>query len=269
MLPNKMQLPMDQLSLSSVIDKLKSSPRVKGVFSTGSTATRLNPASDIDLVILLDKNKEGIKSIYTTIEKRFSDIFFFDVAFVSGLKKKKTVSGNEFEGMFLDWLRKGKIEYDPLTLLQSLKKTIQKNPPVQKVPEKEKRDFWIKVNYNFIANSRYYNSNDKIYHSALELRLLYSVVEIITSYFSFRSLPWRGEKKAIAYFQQHDKTFLKTFQKYSMSSSLIDKMKYYRQLFHKVFIGRYQKWEKDFTVPIAREGQYSEKLSVLWKTAIR
>lgn len=128
-------------SLKEFIEKLKASPRVKGIFSTGTTATKMNPPSDIDLIVVLDKNTEDIKSVYTTIEGRFSDIFFFDIDFLNQLKNKKGVSGNKFEGMFLDWLKNGKIEYDPKNLLADLKNKIEKVPPVQKVADSEKKRF--------------------------------------------------------------------------------------------------------------------------------
>src|SRR3989344_1145536 len=99
---------MGQSSLTKLIEQLKLSPRVKGIFSTGSTATKLTPSSDIDLVIILDKNDESIKSIYTIIENRFSDVFFFDVDFLKQLENKIEVSANNFDGMFLEWLAKGK-----------------------------------------------------------------------------------------------------------------------------------------------------------------
>ncbi len=251
-------------SLSNLIEKLKSSPRVRGIFSTGTTATKMNPSSDIDLVVVLDKNPEEIKSVYTMIEDRFSDIFFFDTDFLDQLKDKSEVSGNNFDGMFLEWLKRGKIEYDPESLLSDLKSKIEETSPIQKVADSEKRDFWIKTNYNSIANSRYYNSKDEVYHKALEFRLLYSVTELITAYFSFRAIPWRGEKAAVKYLEQSDQGFLTTFQKYFGSNTLAEKMKYYEQLFDKIFFGEYQKWEKDFVIPISKRDGYSSKLSDFW-----
>jgi len=59
-------------SLKNLLEQLKLSPRVKGIFSTGTTATGLTPWSDIDLVIVLDKNDEKIKLVYTKIEKSFN-----------------------------------------------------------------------------------------------------------------------------------------------------------------------------------------------------
>jgi len=214
--------------------------------------------------VVIDKNSEDIKSIFTTIENRFSDIYFFDIDFLNQLKDKSEVSGNNFDGMFLEWLKKGKIEHDPENLLESLKGKIEETSPTQKVVDSEKRDFWIKTNYNFIANSRYYNSKDEIYHKALELRLLYSVIELITAYFSFRGIPWRGEKAAIKYLEQTDQKFLSIFEEYAKSNLLTEKMKHYTELFDAMFSGEYQKWEDDFVIPISQKKGYDKKLSDFW-----
>jgi predicted nucleotidyltransferase len=251
-------------SLPNLIEKIKSSERVMGIFTTGTTATKMNSSSDIDLVVVLDKNSEDIKAIYTMIEKRFSDIFFFDMDFLNKLKEKREVSGNNFDGIFLEWLAQGKIEYDPKNILLALKEKISKNQLLQYITDSEKKDFWVKINYNFIANSRYYNSEDKIYHQALEFRLLYSVIELITAYFSFRDIPWRGEKAAVKYLEQNDPEFLATFQKYSESSTLDEKMKYYVQLLNKSFFGKYQKWEEDFIIPISQKNGYDKNLLAFW-----
>lgn len=253
-------------SLKKLIDKLKTSPRVKGIFSTGTTATKMNPSSDIDFVVVLDKNTENIKSVYTTIEGRFSDIFFFDIDFLNQLKDKSEVSGNNFDGMFLEWLKNGKIEYDPKNLLSGLKSKIEEAPPIQKIADSEKRDYWIKINYNFIVNSRYYNSDDELYQKALEFRLLYSVIELITAYFSFRSIPWRGEKAAIKYFERNDPSFLSVFQKYTASNDLDEKMKYYQNLFDKTFFDVYQKWRNDFVVTISNKNGYDKELLSFWES---
>lgn len=256
---------MKSTSLVQFIEILSSSPRVKSLFTTGTTATKPSPSSDIDLIVILDKNIEDVKSIYTMIENRFADIFFFDIEFTQTLRNKKELSTNAFEGMFTEWLVKGKIEYDPENTLTTLKQRIEKEPPIQKVPDAEKRDFWIKTNYNFIANSRYHNSDDTLYHEALEFRLLYSVIELITAYFSFRNLPWRGEKTAIKYFKQNDPDFFSLFQRYSGSKNLDERMNYYGELFRKSFHGEYQKWQDDFVIPVSWKEGYKPELKEWWE----
>ena len=242
---------------------------MKEIFTTGTSVSKLTPASDLDLIVILDKNSEGIKSVFTTIGNHFSDVFFFDVDFLNQLSKKREVLGNTFDGMFVAWLSTSEIAYDTEHLLRNLKEKIAASHFTQKVSDVEKTDVWVKTNYNFIANSRYYNAGDKLYRRALELRLLYSVSELITAYFSFRGMPWRGEKAAVRYFEEHDKKFLETFRKYSASGSLEKKMKYYRALFAKVFFGTYRRWEKGFIVPISNVGnRFDPGLRRFWSELI-
>ncbi len=254
------------MKLEKLIDTLKASPRVRGIFTTGTTATSLSPSSDIDLVVVLDRNSEDIKSVYTMAENHFADIFFFDTDFVQKLGDKKEILSNAFEGMFLEWLSKGKVEYDYENLLANLKQEIKSKPPMQKVPDAEKKDFWIKINYNFIANSRYYDSNDTLYQEALEMRLLYSTMELITAYFSFRDIPWRGEKTAIKYLEKNDPDFRSLFHRYSASQNIDDRMSCYRQLFEKTLHGEYQKWSDDFVIPISWKEGYKPKLEKWWES---
>ena len=167
--------------------------------------------------------------------------------------------------MFADWLINGKIEYDPENILLAAKNEISKNQPLQKITSSEKREFWIKINYNLIANLRYYNAKDALYHEALELRLLYSTSEIFNAYLSFRNIPWRGEKFAIQYFKKNDSEMLSVFKKYTSSISLEEKMKYYENLLNLTFFGEYQKWGEDFVIPIAtQEENNARQLRDFW-----
>jgi len=259
---------MQTYTFSEIIQRLASSSRVKGIFTTGTTASQLHAASDIDVVVLLDENKEKIKSLYTTIEHRFADIFFFDLDFLHALQEKKEVSANSFDGMFCEWLTKGAIQYDPQNILASYKKHIQEKPPHMHLTELEKRDAWVKINYNYIANLRYYHSQDTLYHAALELRLLYSVIELITAYFSFRSIPWRGEKNAVAYFKKNDPEFFSLFKKYTSSITLDEKIGTYQELYIKTFFGEYTPWPDDFVIPTSQDHGYDPKITAWWKTLI-
>ena len=64
--------------LSQIIKKLGKHQDVDGVFVTGSQGDDYKPYSDIDLVIILNDNHHKISSLYTWIDEKFADIFFFD-----------------------------------------------------------------------------------------------------------------------------------------------------------------------------------------------
>ncbi len=248
-------------SLSQVITNLVHAPEVRGVFRTGTTASTLGPSSDIDLVVVLDACPEGIRSANTRIEGRFADIFFFDVPFVERLAGLESVAINGFEGMFLTWLAKGAIEKDAMGQLASLQKSASAKLAASGVTQGEKEACWFKINYNFIANKRYRDSDDPLYHKALELRLLYSVPELIVSYFTLRDIPWRGEKEAISYLEAQDPATFEIFTAYTKSSSLPGRFALYEQVFERVLHGEFGRWKEDFLL-IKNEQNQLNKTSV-------
>lgn len=260
---------MQNSSLEQVINKLKFSSRVKGIFLTGTTGSDLKPYSDYDLVVILDKNTEDIKSLYTNIDGRFSDIFFFDVAYLENLEKNNNYSSTSFQAMLLSWLLKGKIEYDPEEILEILKNKSQKLLSTLNIFEDQKRNDWVQANYNFIANNRYFNSGDELYHKALNLRLLYSVIGLVTAYFSFRNMPWKGEKNAIKYFEENEINYINTFNLYNGSVNLDDKMKYYAQLFKLTLTSDYPEWENDFVIPGTNTKPYDQNLVNFWNNLLK
>lgn len=239
---------MTYSSLDIVIEKLKASPRVKGIFLTGSISA-LKPESDLDVVIILDKNTEQIKSLYTTIEGRFADIFFFGQEFLEQLDIEKEISGNSLAAIFLNWLDKAKIVYDPKRILENLRS--KKLSSKIFVPDYEKRQAWVNVNYNFIAAKRYFTAVAPLYRSALELRLMYSVMELVTAYFTFRDIPWRGEKTAVGYFQHADPDYFSIFNDYLASTTSEERMRSYEALFKKTLFRDYQQWPQEFSIAVS------------------
>lgn len=256
---------MPQHDLPTIIEALSLSPRVKGLFTTGTTATGLTPSSDIDLFIILDKNEEGIKSVYTLIEDRFADIFFFDVEFVARCASLNTVPANGFEGMFFTWLAKGSIKKDDSGILAEVKALAESKTAPFTISLEEKQSSWFKINYNYLANKRYFNSQDALYHKALGLRLLYSVSELVTTYFAFRDIPWRGEKAAIRYFEQFDAETYASFVRYLESPSLSERFEAYTKLFYQVSIKEYDPWKTDFLVALDTKNHIDNTLKPFWR----
>lgn len=261
---------MHSNQLTDVIKHLSARNEVVGLFTTGTTASGLNPSSDIDLVVILADNQKGIRSAYTTIENRFADIFFFDTAFVKKVSEMENIPGNGFEGMFVTWLAKGVIEKDESGDLAKLKSLVGKKAQNLFVSLEEKQDSWFKINYNFIANQRYFKSEDAVYHKALEIRLMYSIVELLVAYFTLREIPWRGEKEAITYLEKNDTKTLESFTAYTKSHSLAEKFNAYKNLFTSVLHGNFQEWQKDFMLVKDEKNQLKEELTdfaqeLLWK----
>ncbi len=233
-------------SLDKITEKLKLHNDINAVFITGSHGTKESKSySDIDLVIILKENKNNLYSLYCWIDDIFADIFFFDLV---DLKRIENCAGkyeNPMDSVFTSWLKKADIKFDKSGNLSTLKNKTDKSGE-SPVSTKEKDGFWQKINYNFVANKRYFESNDPLYLEALELRLLYSVIEVICGYIAFRNIPWRGEKEAVKYLKNNHLNFYNVFKSYATSNNLIDKFQFYEQMINLVFTGEYKKWtEKD------------------------
>lgn len=233
------------LTLDKIIKNLEVKPEVDAVFLTGSYGTKTSkPCSDLDLVIILNKNNKNIKAIYTWIDNKFSDIFFFDKADLDRLFKAKNYPANAWDTVLVSWLQKASVFFDHSGKLSKLINKVKKVDSYS-ASVKEQKDFWQKINYNFVVNERYFKSGDPIYHEALEMRLLYSVSELISGYFILRNIPWRGEKQAIKFLKQSAPDVYLLFQKCWRANNLVERFNVYVELFDKVFINDYGKWKKD------------------------
>lgn len=243
-------------SLDKIIEKLKLSDEIDAVFLTGSHGTKDSKThSDIDLVIILKENKNNLYSLYRWIGGVFADIFFFDLADTERIGNCAGKYENSMDSTFMSWLKKADIKFDKSGSLSELKNKEDRDEK-SPVSTKDKDSFWQKINYNFVANKRYFESNDPLYLEALELRLLYSVIEAMCGYIALRDIAWRGEKEAVKYLKNNHQDFYDIFKSYSISNNLADKFRFYEQMVDLVFTDEYKKWtdqdeiilKKDFSV---------------------
>jgi len=238
------------------------------VFTTGSTATGLGPASDIDLAVVLDRNHEGLRSVFTIVDDRFADIYVFDVPFVTKLKETDPVRGNSWEGVFAARLASGRIEHDPDGVLARLMAQLKASGIPGSVEAAEQRVAWVKLNYDLATNQRYFQSQDPKYLRALEIRLLYGGADVITAYFTFRGMAWQGEKAALAYFDNLDPGFGAALQQFLRAATIGDRFPAYLTLIGLAWHGEFQPWPSDFLVPQDAAGNYAPALAGFWQSLL-
>ena len=232
--------------LQNIIENLKSKDEVDAVFLTGSHGANTKPYSDIDLIIILKENTKSLQSIFAWIDGIFADIYFFDMENIERIMSADwlTSSTNEskhtMNASLYSWVKKGTIQFDKsgsLTNLKNLKKEI-------KVAENEKLIEWKNINYNFEANTRYFESGDPLYYEALEIRLLYSIPQLISGYLKFHGVVWQGEKFAISYLKENNRAFYDEFVAYSKSSTLEEKFNHYKNLVKATLNPEFPLWDK-------------------------
>lgn len=255
-----MDLDINQMdAFVKIREKLRLSEDVDAVFITGSYGVKQSKSySDIDLVIILRENKNNIYSLYRWVDDVFADIFFFDSADLKRIESQIGKYDNPMDGVFMTWLKKADIKFDKSGAITNLKSKADGSEEFI-VSAKEKQNLWQKINYNFIANRRYFESGDPLYHQALELRLLYSVVELICGYLALRNIAWRGEKEAVMYLKDNHPDFYGLFEKYCVSSLLSVRFGLYAEMVDLVFTDEYKKWTKDDEVIIKKDFLIADK----------
>lgn len=263
-------------SLETIIKNLSQKPEVDAVFLTGSLGNETHTSdSDIDLIIILKENNLAIESVFTWIDGVFADVYFFDQSNIKNLIESKFMTSesdevsNKMNHLLYAWIKKGEIKFDhsgALTKLKSIDKEFAS------ISEEKKWNLWVNVNYNFEANTRYFNAKDTKYHEALEMRLLYSVSQVIGAYFDFVNEQWKGEKMSIKYFKENDMNFYNTFIKYTKASNLSDRFTAYSSMVHRVFElnPQYKLWGKDEVIPKSQKRGFEvdKQLVTFWDKLI-
>lgn len=260
------------MNLTETISNLKTKDQVTAVFLTGSGASSsLKEYSDYDLVVILDKDEIGLKSIYTFIDGKFTDLFFFTEQNIKELAEETKVNPNSMNGILLNWLDNAKIEFDKTGSISELQNKAKSGHFKATIPEDEVTSVLNKVNYNFICNQRYYQSQDDLYLKALDIKLLYSVVELITAYFTFRQIPWRGEKQAISYLETNDPAFYRQFQNFLASKDIDERMRFYGKLFNIALPESLNRWDNSIVIGELHDGSSEgrERAKSFWQELIR
>lgn len=180
------------------------------------------------MFILSENTPSNLRMVYELVDDTFADIFFFRVSEVKALSEADSVGANDLAGgILLSWIRSAHVVFDQTGLIE----LIQSQTDIK--IEVGKDDTWNalqKTSYNFAQNKRYFESQKTLYHKALEIRLMYSVVECLTTLFSLKNEPWRGEKYAVQYMTKHHPTFYTAFCAYHQADTLEKRMRAYTQL---------------------------------------
>jgi len=144
----------------------------------------------------------------------------------------------------LDWAKTGILLHDPEKLLVQLRELPLDEVEVQQAAGQSHR-VWFGINFNFAHNKRYFNSGDDGYLQALEVRLLYCLMDLLSGYFVLRGIPWKGEKAALHFLHQHDPDYLTLFQQTLRQNKLTEKFRLYSLLVEHTVAGFGGIWADD------------------------
>jgi hypothetical protein len=256
------------LTKNAVVEALQKKAEVEAAFFTGSHGTGgQSNNSDIDLVVIFQKNTDNLRSVYTWIEGMFADIFFFDHEDLKRIQETAVTPANSMDGILITWLSKASVVFDKDGLTTALVQDKELSKRLH-LTDQEKRDWWQQINYNLVANTRYFNANTPTYREALGLRLLYCTAQLMNGYLALRDFPWRGEKEAFAYIRESGQAFFAAYEQYQTSTTIEDKFAAYKTMTEYVFPQEYVVWTTDSVVVNGKEGTRDEKSISIWEQLI-
>ena len=201
------------MDFESLVEHLKTSPRVDGLMLLGSTGqSTLNAFSDRDLLIVLDECDLKITNGAVFCDDVLVDLVFTTRQQVEDLiaAEPGLLSLSESRASFFNWVPSGAIALDRGGCLARLRDALgRRSSP--KLTEGESIKRVDRALYNLAQTRRMSRSPDSVYQQAVDLRMLYQLADLMVDYFNLRGLPWRGEKEAIRYWQSFDAGYLDLF----------------------------------------------------------
>jgi hypothetical protein len=162
---------------------------------------------------------EPLYMVLTTIEGRLAEVYFTTTVAIGQIQAlDRPTYGDTDETVAILWLQTGRIAFDRSGRLDRLRRKVQADPwpdmaRANEIMTVDIYAYWWKINYNLRQTRRMLASDDPVYLMAVDIRLLYSLPEVLVGYERARRMPWRGEKELIRYLQQHDQAFLDLFRR--------------------------------------------------------
>ena len=199
-------------TLDELVARLARHDAVAGVLLMGSTGTAaLTPTSDYDLLVVLTDLPAPLRMVTTWVGDRLTEVYCTTTAALDRIVAEPSAwSGNSEEAIVFSWLTTGRVVYDRVGRLRQTQAAAQHAPPP--VPhEREAYEAWRHIGYSVVQMRRYLAASDAASRIAVDLRLLYGLFEVVLAYFAVRGVPWRGEKEAIRYWEEHDPAYLGDF----------------------------------------------------------
>lgn len=202
------------MTLQEFITRLKRSEFVAAVAIIGSAGeATINPASDYDILIVLDEPPVPLAGGVAFVEGRFTDIVVMISEQVRRLSEAdySQISMNSPEGVFLRWMQAARLEFDRAGYLEKIRSQCLGGLSLRPPNEGEIYSRFDRASYNLAHTRRMLSSYDPDYLMAIDMRLLYQMADLMVDCFLVRRLPWQGEKQAIRYWRTHDPGYLDLF----------------------------------------------------------
>jgi hypothetical protein len=219
-------------ALRDAINHLSQHDRVFGALLIGSLpAGALTPASDYDLVVLVEVEEPLWYVGVTELGGRFADIIFVARHALARIQTLDTpVAHDHALAPVLRWLRDGTIVLDRGGLRAAQESTRARGllaPP----GSDSAYSTWFGLNYNLAVIRRLLQSDDPRYLAVADIRMaVYGHADLWFGYFAIRGLPWPGDKAALRVLEAQDSGYLALFQQFIAESRRAEKARRYTEL---------------------------------------
>ena len=249
MRPEIHPVPPHALTLDALVAHLVKQEAISGILFMGTTGTAaLTPTSDYDLLLVFAALPVPLRMVTTWVDDRLTEIYCTTVQAVERVAADPTsfVEGSD-EGILLTWLREGHVVHDRDQILAAAQARARQKPRPTPGSATDIAEVRRGISYNVAQLHRYLGSDDPVSQVVVDLRLLYSLFEVVFHYFPVRHLPWRGEKTAVRYWQEHDPDYLALLQDYLAEGDRRRKAELYEDLAQRTLAPVDGLWERGAT----------------------
>ena len=224
--------PASGAPLDDVVQRLAAHAAVHGAALLGSgQRLALNSVSDIDLLIVVDEDWAALRGAVTRIDGRMGDVLFATTREIAEISNaESTRDAGAWVGMIASHLESARVLLDRNGDLATAHIQARRSCAASDAEPGAAYRAWNKINYDRQHNRRMLESDDPVYATALDVRMLYGLDDAFTGYFATRGLRWNGEKAAVSYLREHDPAFLTLFQQALAEQDRRAKFALYEQL---------------------------------------
>ena len=218
--------------LHDTLDRLSRNDRVLGALLIGSLAVgALTPASDYDLVVVVDVGEPAWYVGVTEIGGRFADIVFVAGQALTQIQALYTpVAHDHALAPVLRWLLDGVIVLDCGGLCAAQEHALAH---VLLAPPDSASAYsaWFGLNYNLAVIRRLLQSEDPRYLAVADIRMaVYGHADLWFGYFAIRGQPWPGDKAALRALEAQDPNYLALFRQFIAESQRTEKARRYAEV---------------------------------------
>lgn len=239
----------DARTLDDLLARLREQEVVSGILLMGTAGTAaLTPTSDYDLLLVFSELSVPLRMVTTWVDGRLTEFYCTTTQAVERVAANPSnVAGDSEEGTLVTWLREGRIDHDRDQSLATAQAHVRREPPPTAGSDSEIHEARRKISYNVAQLNRYLAADDPVSQVVVDLRLLYSLFEVILHYFTVRHLPWRGEKAAVRYWREHDPDYLALLRQCLAEGDRRRKAKLYETLAQRTLAPVGGLWERGTT----------------------